>query len=138
MAYWLNMRTHNTGVVSSIPPSVTFNTPLVRKATRNHLMNSTSLEKLRALPLVSATLVIEYATQMLHSFVLWKLCSHKSLNILRILTWQAILLLKIDFVFPQNRVCFESLQSLASPFCCDWLLCFLKIFLVYSTEVFGS
>ena len=39
------MRTHNTGVVSSIPPCVTFKTPLVRKATGNHLMNSTSLGK---------------------------------------------------------------------------------------------
>ena len=37
--------------------------PLVRKPTGNHLMNSTSLEKLRALSLVSATLQIEYATQ---------------------------------------------------------------------------
>ena len=39
------MRTHNTGVVSSIPPCVTFKTSLARKATGNHLMNSTSLEK---------------------------------------------------------------------------------------------
>ena len=38
------MRTHNTEVVSSIPPCVTFKTPLVRKASGNHLMNSTSLE----------------------------------------------------------------------------------------------
>ena len=46
MAYWLSMRTHNTGVVSSIPPCATFKkTPLVRKATGNHLTNSTSLEK---------------------------------------------------------------------------------------------
>ena len=54
----------NTGVVSSIPPCVTFKTPLVRKATGNHLMNSSSQAKLRALPLVSATLEIEYATQV--------------------------------------------------------------------------
>ena len=39
------MRTYNTGVVSSIPLCVTFKTPLVRKATGNHLMNSTFLEK---------------------------------------------------------------------------------------------
>ena len=52
------MRTHNIGVVSSITPCVTFQTPLVRKATGNHLMNSTSLEKLKALSLVSATLEI--------------------------------------------------------------------------------
>ena len=39
------MQTHNIGVVSSIPPCVIFKTPLVRKATGNHLMNSTSLEK---------------------------------------------------------------------------------------------
>ena len=45
VAQWLNMRTHNTGIVSSIPPCITFETPLVRKATGNHLMNSTSLEK---------------------------------------------------------------------------------------------
>ena len=36
---------HNTGVVSSIPPCVTFKKPLVRRATGNYLMNSTSLEK---------------------------------------------------------------------------------------------
>ena len=57
------MWTHNKGVVSSIPPCVTFKTPLAKKATGNHLMNSTSLEKLRALSLVAATLEIEYATQ---------------------------------------------------------------------------
>ena len=39
------MRTHNTGFVSSIPPCVTFKTPLVRKATGNNPMNSNSLEK---------------------------------------------------------------------------------------------
>ena len=33
-----------TGVVSLIPACVTLKTPLVRKATGNHLMNSTSLE----------------------------------------------------------------------------------------------
>ena len=38
------MRTHNTGVVSSIPPCVTFKMSLVRKATENHLIKSTSLE----------------------------------------------------------------------------------------------
>ena len=56
------MWTYNTGVVSLIPPCVTFKTPLVRKAAGNHLMNSTSLENLRALSLVSAALEIEYAT----------------------------------------------------------------------------
>ena len=39
------MRTRKTGVVSSIPPCATFKTPLVRKATERHLMNSTSLEE---------------------------------------------------------------------------------------------
>ena len=39
------MQTHNTGVVGSIPPCFTYKTPSVRKATVNHLMNSTSLEK---------------------------------------------------------------------------------------------
>ena len=32
VAWWLNMRNHNTGVASSIPPCVTFKTPLVKKA----------------------------------------------------------------------------------------------------------
>ena len=57
------MRAHNTRIVSSIPPCVTFKTPLARKATGNHLMNSTFLEKLRAASLVAATLEIEYATE---------------------------------------------------------------------------
>ena len=39
------MRTHNTGVVSWIPPCVPIKTSLVRKATGNHLINSTSLGK---------------------------------------------------------------------------------------------
>ena len=39
------MRTHNIGVVSSIPPCVTLKAPFMRKATENHIMNSTSLEK---------------------------------------------------------------------------------------------
>ena len=34
------MRTLNKGAVSSIPPCVIFKTPLARKATGNHLMNS--------------------------------------------------------------------------------------------------
>ena len=59
----LNLRIHNTGVVSSNPAPATIKAPLVRKATGNHLMNSTSLENLRTLSLVSATLEIELATQ---------------------------------------------------------------------------
>ena len=58
------MQTLNTGVVSSIPPCVTFKTPLMRTATVNHLMNSTFPEKLRALSLVSAALEIETAMQL--------------------------------------------------------------------------
>ena len=49
VSQWLSMRTHNTALVSSIPPCVTFKTPLVRKAMGNHLMNSTSLEKTQSL-----------------------------------------------------------------------------------------
>ena len=64
------MRILNTGVVSSVPPCVAIDRPLVRKAMGNHLMNSTSLEKtqspvskssMQSLSLVSATLEIEYA-----------------------------------------------------------------------------
>ena len=58
------MWAQNTEVVSSIPPCVIFKMLLVRKATGNHRVNSTSLEKLRALSLVSATLEIEYATHL--------------------------------------------------------------------------
>ena len=64
------MRTHNTGVFSWIPPCINFKTPLARKATGNHLMNSISLEKLRALSLVSATLEIKYAAQFTYSYTL--------------------------------------------------------------------
>ena len=60
------MQIHNTGVASSIPPCVIIKMPLVRKATGNHQMNSTSLKKLRALPLVSATLKIEFVTLLFH------------------------------------------------------------------------
>ena len=56
------MRTHNTEVVSSIPPCATLKMPLVRKTTGNHLVNSTSLEKTQP-SLVSAKLEIEYAAQ---------------------------------------------------------------------------
>ena len=56
------MQTHNTGVVSLIPLCVIVKTPLVSKATRNHLIKPTSLEKLRTLSLVSAKLKIEYVT----------------------------------------------------------------------------
>ena len=42
------MWTQNTGVVSSIPSCVTFKTPLVKKAMGDHLMNSTSLEKIQS------------------------------------------------------------------------------------------
>ena len=58
------MQTHNAGVLGSIPPCVTIKTSLVEKATGNHLMASTSLEKFSALCLVSATLEIEYAKQV--------------------------------------------------------------------------
>ena len=65
VAEWLIMRTHNAGVVSSIPPCVTFKTPLVRKAMGSHLLNSTSLEKTHSPVSGSATLEIEYATQFI-------------------------------------------------------------------------
>ena len=57
------MRTRNTGVVSSNPTCVTIGVPLVRKVSGNQFIKSISLEKLRALFLVSATLEIEHATQ---------------------------------------------------------------------------
>ena len=45
MAWWLSVRIHITGVVSSNPISVTMKAPLVRKVTGNHLIESTSQEK---------------------------------------------------------------------------------------------
>ena len=57
------MWTHDTGFASSLPPRVTIEISLGKKATENHLIKSTSLEKLRAPSPVSATLQIEYATQ---------------------------------------------------------------------------
>ena len=63
VVWWLGMRTHNTWVFSSVPICVTMITPLVRKATGNYLMKSTSLENVRVMSLVSATLEIEYAMQ---------------------------------------------------------------------------
>ena len=60
----LSMQTQTTGVGSSNPTRVTIRTPLVTKAIGNHLIKSTSLEKFRALSLASATLQIEYATQL--------------------------------------------------------------------------
>ena len=56
------MQTHNARIMSLIPPSDTIDTPLARKATGNHLLKSTSLERL--LSPVSATLKIEYVTQL--------------------------------------------------------------------------
>ena len=61
--WWRGAGTRKAGVVSSSPEGVTITTPLVRKATGSHLIKSNSLEKLRALSLVSATLEVEYATQ---------------------------------------------------------------------------
>ena len=51
-AAWLSARTHNAGVVSSNPASVTIKGLLARKVKGNHLIKSTSLEKTMA----SATL----------------------------------------------------------------------------------
>ena len=42
------MGTPSKGAVSSIPPCVTIKTTLARKATRNHLIEFTSLEKTHA------------------------------------------------------------------------------------------
>ena len=47
----------------------------MRKATGNHLMNSTSLEKLRSLSLVSARLEIEYAMQFAVIELFFTLCA---------------------------------------------------------------
>ena len=44
-AWWLNVRTHNTEVVSSSPVGVTIKMPLVRKLTGYHFIKPTSLEK---------------------------------------------------------------------------------------------
>ena len=62
--------------MSSNPACVTIKTPLLRKATGNHLTKDTSQEKvLRALSLVSAKLKIEYAMQLhLTSIVLVRAC----------------------------------------------------------------
>ena len=57
------MRAHDTGDLSSNPTSVTMKIPLGRNATGNCLIKPTSLEKFRAMYLVSVTLEIEYATQ---------------------------------------------------------------------------
>ena len=57
------MGTHNTGFVSLISPCATKKAPLMRKATGNHLLKSTFLEKAQYPVLVSATIEIEYATQ---------------------------------------------------------------------------
>ena len=59
------MQTHNTGVMSLNPISITIKAPLVREATGNHLIQSPFLDKLRALSLFSVTLKIEYATQVI-------------------------------------------------------------------------
>ena len=44
-----SMRTHNTGVVSSIPPRVTIETKLVGKGTGNQFIDSISLEEAQSL-----------------------------------------------------------------------------------------
>ena len=56
------MRAHNAEVMGSNPTRV--RTPLVRKATGSHFIISTSLERLRALFLVTSTLEIGYTTQL--------------------------------------------------------------------------
>ena len=55
VVWWLSVRTHNTGAERSNPGRVTMKTPLVRKATGHHLTKLTSLEKLKALSLASAS-----------------------------------------------------------------------------------
>ena len=57
------MRTNNAGVVSSSPAGLPIKTLLVRKATRNHRIKSTCLDKAQCMSLVSAKLETEYATQ---------------------------------------------------------------------------
>ena len=52
-------------IMSSNPALIAIRTPLLRKATKSHFKSSPSLEKLRALFLVSAKLKVEYATQFL-------------------------------------------------------------------------
>ena len=61
VAYWLSIRTHNTGVVSSNPARVTIKTLLKRKATgkQPHKIHFHSKNS-RALTLVSASLKIEH------------------------------------------------------------------------------
>ena len=60
---------YNAGVVSSNPARVSIKTALVGKVTENHLIKSTSIKKIPALPLVSAKLEIGYATQFGYSLV---------------------------------------------------------------------
>ena len=45
MVKWISMRPCNIGLVSSNPAHVTIKGALMRKATGNHLIKSTSLEK---------------------------------------------------------------------------------------------
>ena len=62
-SYDVTVRNHNTGVVSSNPARHN-KAQLMGRATGNHLIKSTSLEKLRAQSLVSVTLEIECAMQI--------------------------------------------------------------------------
>ena len=61
---WLSVRSHNAGVIISNPARVTIKAPLSRTATGNHLVKFTSVQKLRALSLVSAPLDIEYVAHL--------------------------------------------------------------------------
>ena len=57
------MQTHNVEVVSSNPARVTIKTQLVRKATRNHLVKSTSIEKTQSPVSGFCYAKIEYAME---------------------------------------------------------------------------
>ena len=58
------------GVVSLVPPCVTFKMPLVGKATGSHLMNSTSLEEIQSTVSGFYYAEIEYAMQYTYSYTL--------------------------------------------------------------------
>ena len=111
IVYWLNVQTHNTGVVSSIPAHVTIKTPLVMKAMEKHLSKSTSLKKFR--PSLWFLLLLRSSMQR-SSFLLCKTQDPDQMK-----NFQGIFMHPIDTAFCNQAtdICFSQFSSEHSISC---------------------
>ena len=99
-------------IISSIPPCVTFKTPLARMATGNHLIKFTSLEKTQSpvLVLIHIRIFKPIGDENLEQSLFFLLCSKSSM------LWNSIKILLVRTATENHLIKSTSLEKTQFPF----------------------